>query len=161
MRTATSGSHLNFFQNKLLKERIGNMKGPVLVTFPSLWKDMRNKASIKRKGWFGVYRYWGQGAWQLEQQAESLYVQPQAGSREQTGNDMWLLNLTAHPYWHSSSSKPTPPKPPQAELPIRIQLFKYPRLWGISLKTLQGLRKLYFRSSLLEVPSTFETTGFV
>lgn len=37
--------------------------------------------TIKTKG------YGNSPAWQLEQQAESSHLKPQAGSQEQTGND--------------------------------------------------------------------------
>lgn len=48
-----------------------------------------------------------------------------------TWNVMRLWNLTAHPQWHSSSSKSIPPRLPQIVPPPQDQVSKYISLWGI------------------------------
>lgn len=51
--------------------------------------------------------------WQLEQQAESLHLEPKAQSKDCTGDAVRLWNVKACPQWQTFSIKATPSKPSQ------------------------------------------------
>ena len=49
--------------------------------------------------------------------------------REHTGNGMSFWSLKAHPRWHTSSNKATPPNPSQTVPSMNNQAFQYMSLW--------------------------------